>query len=121
MIATKDIAPVAAEHLIKKDFSGKSVHEVLGERDVSMEEATKILGHKIGKADLNYVQFSPEDAKKGMMDFGMSEDASDQMVELGQAINDGIIAVNQPRTAENTTGTSIEEFAYFFAHVYESS
>ncbi len=55
------------------------------------------------------------------MDFGLSDDVSDQMIELNQAINDGLLAVNQPRTAENTTGTSIEEFADFFAQVYENS
>jgi hypothetical protein len=121
MIAGKDIAPVAAEHLINKDFSGKSSRELLGERDVSMAEACKILGEKIGKPDLNYVQFSPQDAKKGMLDFGMSEDASDQMLELSKAINDGIIAVNQPRTAQNTTSTSIDEFADLFAQVYKTS
>jgi uncharacterized protein YbjT (DUF2867 family) len=121
MIATKDIASVAAEHLIKKDFSGKSARELLGQRDVSMQEATKILGEKIGLPDLNYVQFSPEDTKKGMMDYGMSDDASNQMLELGQAINTGIIAVDQPRTAENTTVTSIEEFTDFFAQVYMSA
>jgi len=121
MIATKDIAPVAADHLIKKDFSGRAVHELLGERDVSMHEVTRIFGEKIGKPDLQYVQFSAEDAKKGMMDSGISADVSDQLLELGQAINDGLIAVKQSRTAENTTGTSIEEFADFFAQVYESS
>lgn len=121
MIATKDIAPVAAEHLTKRDFSGKSVHELLGERDVSMEEVTRIFGEKVGKPDLKFVHFSVENAKKGMLDFGMSDDVSDQLIELGQAISDGLLAVNQPRTAENTTGTSIEEFADFFAQVYESS
>ncbi len=121
MIATKDIAPVAADHLLKRDFSGKTVHELLGERDISMYDVTKIFGEKIGKPDLKYVQFSAEDAKKGMMDFGMSADVSDQLVELSQAINDGLFAVNQPRTAENTTATSIEEFASFFAQVYENS
>jgi len=55
------------------------------------------------------------------MDFGLSDDASDQMVELNQGINDSLFAVNQPRTAKNTTGTSIEEFADFFAQVYENS
>ncbi len=36
-----------------------------------------------------YVQFPPEDAKKGMMDFGLSDDVSDQMVELeiNQTVN----------------------------------
>ncbi len=121
MIATKDIAPVAADHLLKRDFSGKTVHELLGERDISMDDVTKVFGEKIGKPDLGYVQFSVEDAKKGMMDFGLSDDVSDQMIELERAINDGILAVNEPRTAKNTTGTSIEEFADFFAEVYENS
>ena len=121
MIATQDIAQVAAEHLVKRNFTGKAVHELLGERDVSFNEVTKIFGDKIGKPDLKYVQFSAEDAKKGMMDSGISADVSDQLLELGQAFNDGLIAVNQPRTAENTTITSIEEFADFFADVYESS
>ena len=121
MIATKDIASAAADHLLKRDFSGKAVHELLGERDVSMEEVTKVLGERIGNPDLHYVQFSPEDEKKGLMDFGMSDDASDQLVELSQAMNDGLLAVNIPRTAQNTTRTSIEEFADFFAQVYKSS
>ncbi len=121
MIATKDIAPVAADHLLKRDFSGKTVHELLGERDISMDDVTKVFGEKIGKPDLGYVQFSVEDAKKGMMDFGMSDHVSDQLIELNQAINDSLFAVNQPRTANNTTDTSIEEFGDFFAQVYEKS
>jgi len=121
MIATKDIAPVAADYLLKQDVSGKAVRELLGERDITMVAATKVIGGKIGKPDLGYVQFSAEDSKKGMMDFGFSDDASNQMIELNQAINDGILALDQPRTAENTTGTSIEEFADSFAQIYKSS
>jgi len=121
MIATKDIAPVAADHLLKRDFSGKMVHELLGERDISLDDATRIIGAKLGNPNLGYVQFSTEDAKKGMMDMGLSDDVSDQMVELSQAINDGILAVNQPRTDDNTTATPIEEFADFFAQAYESA
>ena len=114
-------ASAAADHLLKRNFSGKAVHELLVERDVSMEEVTKVLGEKIGMPDLHFVQFSPEDEKKGLMDFGMSDDASDQLVELSQAMNDGLLAVNIPRTAQNTTETSIEEFADFFAEAYKSS
>ena len=121
MIATKDIAPVAAEHLMKKDFSGKAVHELLGERDVSMNEVSKVLGEKIGNPGVQYVRFSQEEEKKGLMEYGLSDDVSDQLVELNKAMNDGLLAVNVPRTAENTTRTSIEEFAEFFAQVYERS
>lgn len=118
MIATQDIAQVATEYLVKRDFTGLSVRELLGERDVSMEEVAGIFGEKIGRPELKYVQFSAEEEKKGLMDYGMSEDFSDQMVELNQAISEGLLAVNVPRTAENTTKTSIEEFAGFFAQVY---
>ena len=85
MIATQDIAPVAAEHLVKRDFSGKAIHELLGERDVSMDEVTKIFGEKIGKPDLQYVQLSVEDAKKGMMESGISADVSDQLLRVSPA------------------------------------
>jgi len=118
MIATRDIAQVAAEYLVKRDFSGRSVRELLGERDVSMDEVTRIFSDKIGKPDLKYVQFSAEEEKKGLMEYGMSEDSSNQLVELNQAINDGLLAVNLTRTAENTTKTTIEEFADFFAQIY---
>ena len=121
MIATKDIAAVAAEHLVKRDFSGKAVRELLGERDVSMNEAAQVFGAKIGKPDLKYVRFPPEDAKKAMMDLDFSADVSDGLLELGKAINDGLMAVNHPRTPENTTATSIEDFADYFAQVYKSS
>lgn len=121
MIATQDIAEVASEYLIQKNFSGTSVRELLGERDVSMEEVADIFGEAISIPDLKYVQFSAEEEKKGLMDYGMSEDYSNQLVELNQAISDGLLAVNVPRTTENTTNTSIEEFAGFFAQVYRQA
>lgn len=34
-----------------------------------MEMVAKVFGDKIGRPDLKYVQFTPQDAKKGMMDF----------------------------------------------------
>ncbi len=40
--------------------------DLLGPRDVSFAEAAKILGAAIGKPDLQYVQFSYEDAEKAM-------------------------------------------------------
>ncbi len=52
---------------------------------------------------------------------GMSTDVSDQLLELGQAIDNELIAVDLPRTADNTIGTTIAGFANFFAQVYESS
>src|SRR5450755_2126837 len=54
MVATKDIAVVAANHLVNQDFTGKSVRPILGDRNYSFKEFTSILGNSIGKPDLKY-------------------------------------------------------------------
>lgn len=120
MIATKDIAEVAAEHLLKLDFAGKSVIELHGQRDLTMAEAAKILGKAIGRNDLRYVQFPYGDALRGMLSMGLSEDVGRLMIEMQRGMNDGTLTFTQPRSAKNTTSTSIEEFAEVFAAVYNT-
>lgn len=121
MIATTDIAPFVAERLLRRDFTGKSVSGLLGQRDVSLDEAIAIIGRKMGRPELKYVQFPYEEARKGLVAAGLSEDVSSLIIEMNKAINDGLFAVNVPRTKDNTTGTSIEEFADTFVRLYESS
>src|SRR6201998_773251 len=57
MMATRDVGTYAAQRLLDLDFSGKQPRELLGERDLSMAEATAIIARGIGKPDLRYVQF----------------------------------------------------------------
>jgi uncharacterized protein YbjT (DUF2867 family) len=121
MIATRDIAAEVAEHLLKRDFSGKEVKDLLGQRDLTLEEAFSVIGRRIGLPELKYVTFSYEDATKGMVAMGISPDVARLFVEMSAALNDGLFAVNRPRTTENTTATSIEEFADTFAGAYHAS
>jgi uncharacterized protein YbjT (DUF2867 family) len=122
MIATRDIAKIAADYLVKRDFYGKSTKELLGQRDLTMEEAAKVIGWKIGKPDLPYVTFSYEDAYNGMVAAGLSGDLSRLYVEMSKGLNDGLFGIGKVRrTPENTTGTSIEEFADYFTQVYRSA
>ena len=44
MIATRDIAARAAEHLVRRDFTGKGVEDMLGQRDLSLDEAIAVIG-----------------------------------------------------------------------------
>jgi uncharacterized protein YbjT (DUF2867 family) len=118
-IATKDIADHAAKRLQKKDFSGHGVQELLGPRDVSMQEVTAALGQAIGKPDLRYVQFSHEDAVKGMVGAGLSKSIAENFAEMNQAFNEGRVGKVE-RNAANTTPTSIEDFAKEFARAYQS-
>jgi uncharacterized protein YbjT (DUF2867 family) len=119
MIATKDIGDVAADRLNRLDFKGKTVLDLLGPRDVGYAEAAKILGAAIGKPDLQYVQFSYEDAEKGMIQAGLTADIASKYVEMYRAFNDGIIK-SVPRKPENNTPTTIEEFAKTFAAAYQA-
>jgi uncharacterized protein YbjT (DUF2867 family) len=118
MIATRDIAEVAAQLLLNLGFSGKSTRELLGQRDVTMSEATRIIGKAIGKEDLAYVQFPYEQAEKAMIAMALSPDTARSLVEMDRALNEGRVRPLERRTAANTTPTSIEQFAETFAAVY---
>lgn len=120
MIATKDIGDVAADRLNHLNFKGKTILDLLGPRDVGFGEAAKILGAAIGKPDLPYVQFSYEDAEKGMIQSGVSPDMAKKFAEMYYAFNNGLIRPI-PRKPENITPTTIEEFAKTtFAEVYNA-
>jgi uncharacterized protein YbjT (DUF2867 family) len=118
MIATRDIADRVAGHLLSRDFSGKSYRDLLGQRDLTLQEAFTIIGRQIGISGLRYVQFGYDEAAKAMVDSGFSANVSGLFIEMSKALNAGLFAVNRPRTAENSTPTSIEQFAELFAAAY---
>jgi len=109
LIATKDIAAFAADCLVQKNFTGSSVRYLLGQRDLSMIEATEIIGRKINKPGLPYVMFPYEEAEKALIAGGLSPDVSRLYIEMTRAFNEGRIKY-EPRSPENTTPTSFEEF-----------
>ncbi|HLZ90112.1 MAG TPA: NmrA family NAD(P)-binding protein [Candidatus Acidoferrum sp.] len=110
MIATRDIGGYAAQRILKLDFSGKQTCELLGERDLSITEATAILARGIGKPDLRYVQFPYEQVTQVLTQMGIPPKTAAQFIEMYQAINEGIVAAREPRSAENTTATTFEQF-----------
>ncbi|MEW5979961.1 MAG: NmrA family NAD(P)-binding protein [Acidobacteriota bacterium] len=118
MIAARDIGEAAAELLLGLDFSGHSTRELLGQRDISMQEATRIIGGAIGKPDLAYVQFPYERAEKAMVGMGLSQDVARGMSEMYRAINEGRVRSQETRSELNSTSTSFEQFADGFARVY---
>jgi len=87
------------------------VQELLGPRDVTMAETTRVLGKAVGKPELSYVQFSYEEAKKGLVAAGLTEDLASLYVEMSRGLNEGKVKPTQPRSARSTTTTTIEAFA----------
>jgi uncharacterized protein YbjT (DUF2867 family) len=119
MIATRDIGEYAAQRILKLDFSGKQTRELLGERDLTMNEATDIIARGIGKPDLRYVQFPYEQVLQVLMQMGIPPKTAGQFIEMYKALNAGIVAAQEPRSTENTTPTSFERFVQdVFAPAY---
>jgi uncharacterized protein YbjT (DUF2867 family) len=116
-IATRDIASAAAKILMYLDFTGSSVRELLGERDISLDEIAKIIGKAIRTPRVKYSQFSYGNTIKALVGMGMSRDVAQSFVDLSKAANEGILYRGIRRTPESTTGTSFEEFAKSFAAV----
>jgi uncharacterized protein YbjT (DUF2867 family) len=109
MIATRDIGAYAADRLVKRDFWGATVQDLPGPRDLSLIEATEIIGGKIDRPGLSYLMFPYDEAEKGMVAMGLSPDMSRQYVEMYKAFNEGRIKL-ETRTREISTTTSFEAF-----------
>jgi len=119
MIATRDVGTYAAQRLMDLDFSGKQTRELLGERDLSMAEATAIIARGIGKPDLRYEQFPYEQVQQVLEQMGMTPKKAAVYIEMFKAINAGVLAAQEPRSQENSTPTSFEVFVQdVFAPAY---
>jgi uncharacterized protein YbjT (DUF2867 family) len=119
MIATLDVGDYAAQRLLDLDFSGKQTRELLGERDLSMTEATAVIARALGKPDLRYEQFSYDQLQQALTQMGISSKKAAVYIEMYRAINAGVIAPLEPRSAENSTPTSFEKFVQdVFAPAY---
>ena len=92
----------------------------MGQRDISMTEATGIIGKAIGKDNLAYVQFPYEQAEQAMMATGMSRDVARSLSEMNRGLNEGRVQPLEERSAHNTTPTTFEQFAESFSAVYRS-
>ena len=110
MIATPDVGDFAAQRLLRLDFSGKRVRELLGERDLSMAEATAVIGRGIGQLDLEYKQLPYEPVEQALTQLGITPKGAAMYIEMYKAINTGVLIPLEPRSPENTTPTSLETF-----------
>ena len=94
---------------------------MLGAREVSYNEAAKIIGAAIGKPDLTYSQLPAAQLKPALIQMGMSSNMVDLLLEMTDAMNSGYMKPMGPRTTDNTTATKFETFvAEKFVPAYRS-
>ncbi|HKW75632.1 MAG TPA: NmrA family NAD(P)-binding protein [Terriglobales bacterium] len=109
-IATRDIGEVAADVLLKLDFTGRQTRELQGQRDLSYDEVTAIIAKAIEKPEIKYVQLPDEQMQPILVQMGMSPHMAGLILEMSAALNSGHMRALEPRSARTTTPTSYESF-----------
>ncbi|MBX3249534.1 MAG: NmrA family NAD(P)-binding protein [Myxococcales bacterium] len=109
MVATKDIAAVAAEEL-RAAWRGHRIRGVHGPADLTMAEVAEAFSEALGR-EVRYVEVPLSAALEAMAGAG----APDFVVALYAELLDGFVTGRtdpaEPRTRETTTPTTIAEFA----------
>jgi hypothetical protein len=75
-----------------------------------MTEAAAVIARGIGKPDLRYEQFPYEQVQQVLTQMGVPPKGATLYIEMYKAINAGVLIPLGPRSPENTTPTSFEQF-----------
>lgn len=111
MIATRDIADVAARLLRDRSWSGHRILGLHGPRDYSYAEAASIIGDVLGR-EVRAQQVPKEAVVEQLKGYGANEDWARGLAELYARIgDDAFLAGTEPRTDETTTPTTLRQFA----------
>jgi uncharacterized protein YbjT (DUF2867 family) len=110
MIAAEDVGAAAADALLSLNFTEKQTRELQGQRDITMREATEIIGKAIGRPELPYARAEDNQVRAALIQIGMSLNVADLILEMAAALNSGYMRPLELRSAENTTPTSYERF-----------
>lgn len=110
MVATRDVAAVAAETIRDTSWSGRQVREILGPAEYSFDQAAADIGEGLER-EVRFVTSDPKATRELLMGFGMSGKVADMMLELYRGIDEGRLGPEQPRTEASTTPTTLTAFA----------
>ena len=118
MIAAEDIAAVAAQALLARDWTGVAVRELLGQRDISHRDIARLVGKAICQPELPYVQLSEAEMSEALVSAGLSPSFVALYLEMTRAFNEQRVGPRAGRTPENTTPTRFEDFIPELAVAY---
>jgi nucleoside-diphosphate-sugar epimerase len=118
LVHTSDIAKAALEELLNLNFSGSSVRYILGD-ERSGKEIAEALGKSIGK-ELNWVVFTDEQQKQGLLQAGLPETHAQAFTDMGKAIREGVMQADLRKNKPSLSSIKLEDFAKEFAQVFAS-
>lgn len=121
LVHTDDIADTAADLLLHKSFSGKSVRYISSDEKTT-DEVASILGKAIGKPDLKWVDFSDDQSIGGMIQAGLPEEIAKNYTEMGASMRNGSMSADYEKTGQRPSGKiSLAEFSREFAAAYSKA
>lgn len=119
LVHPQDIAEVAAQELMNLSFTGKSIRYIASDERTTSELAT-VLGKAVGKEDLQWVNFTDEETFAGMQQAGVPDEIASNYTEMGAAMRSGEMNAHYLANRPPSLGkTKLEDFAQFFADVYD--
>jgi uncharacterized protein YbjT (DUF2867 family) len=118
LVHPNDIAHVALEDLLALNFSGNSVRYIISD-ERSGKEIASVLGKSIGK-DLNWVLFTDDQQKQGLLQAGLPETHAHSFAEMGKGLREGLMQSDVRRHELSLSPTKLEDFAHEFAGAYQS-
>ncbi|WP_423149657.1 NAD(P)H-binding protein [Rubrolithibacter danxiaensis] len=111
-----DIATVIAEEM-EAPFTGRTIRYIASD-EFSPNEAAKILGEAIGKADLKWVAIPDEQFLNGLVAAGMNPKTAKGFVEMNAARRGGVLYEDYQRNKPALGRVKLKDFATEFATVY---
>ena len=86
------------------------------------QPSNAVIARGIGKPELRYQQFPYEQVQQVLTELGVPPKGAAMYIEMYKAINAGVLVPLEPRTQENTTPTSFEQFVQdVFAAAYHGT
>jgi uncharacterized protein YbjT (DUF2867 family) len=120
LVDPKEIAAVAADALIKRDFKGHSFIYVVSDES-GTDEIARLIGAEIGRPDMQWVRFPAADFRKTLLGYGFAEGAADSYVEMFTALDKGVLFEDYVKVKPKLYETKIEDFAKTFAARYAAA
>jgi uncharacterized protein YbjT (DUF2867 family) len=108
VVAVRDIAAVATRLLLDRSWTGQGGVPVLGPEDLSYNDMAEIMSEVLSRP-VWYQQIDFADFKNNLVRTGASEAFAQDLVDMRQAINNGLYNI-EPRTVEGTTPTTFRSW-----------
>jgi uncharacterized protein YbjT (DUF2867 family) len=118
LVHPKDIAAAGLDELLKLNFTGSSIRYVIGDERSGQEIAT-VLGKSIGK-DLNWVEFTDDQQKQGLLGAGLPETHATGYTEMGNALRTGLMQADARKKKPALSAIKLEDFAKEFAAAFKA-